>query len=195
MTSSDSDEDQVSRIETSVLLGIPDGPVESSSDLKDAAVSRIGGVPVRLYTRNMYFHFNNICDFYSQALLSHKVPFDSSHCHHCKSPMELLVQLWAPLEDSPYDRSVYVWGCAKSGCQRKSGRYVSHMDILVSAKKTDGIWYSVRAWRGLRYNEDYASKLKRKLSLKREHEQVQSTQYEGPDPPHQNVNPFSVRCD
>ncbi|KAI0255790.1 programmed cell death protein 2 [Lactifluus subvellereus] len=148
---SDSDDDDVPGIETSVLLGIPDGPVESASDLKDAAVSRIGGVP---------------------ALLSHRVPFDSTHCQHCKNPMELLVQLWAPLEDSPYDRSVYVWGCAKSGCQRKSG--------------------SVRAWRGLRYNESYASKLERKLAQKREHEQTRPQQSEGHAPAHQSVNPFAV---
>ena len=44
---SDEEEDDVIRTETSVFLGIPDGPVESSSDLKDAVVSRIGGLPVR----------------------------------------------------------------------------------------------------------------------------------------------------
>jgi len=44
---SDSDEDDLPQIETSVLLGIPDGVIESPSDLKDAAVSRIGGLPVR----------------------------------------------------------------------------------------------------------------------------------------------------
>jgi pre-rRNA-processing protein TSR4 len=44
---SDEEEDDLIRTETSVFLGIPDGHVESSSDLKDAAVSRIGGPPVR----------------------------------------------------------------------------------------------------------------------------------------------------
>jgi pre-rRNA-processing protein TSR4 len=48
------EEDDVTRTETSVFLGIPDGPVESASDLKDAAVSRIGGLPVRFI---MYLHF------------------------------------------------------------------------------------------------------------------------------------------
>ncbi|KAH9072183.1 programmed cell death protein 2, partial [Lactarius deliciosus] len=146
---SDSDDDDPSQVETSVLLGIPDGVIDSPSDLKDAAVSRIGGLP---------------------ALLSSRVPSDSSHCRYCKNPMELLVQLWAPLQDSPYDRAVYVWGCAKSSCQRMSG--------------------SVRAWRGLRYNEDYASKLERKFSRKRPHGAVQSeldarTTY-------QSVNPFAM---
>ena len=44
---SDEEDDDVIRTETSVFLGIPDGPVGSASDLKDAAVSRIGGLPVR----------------------------------------------------------------------------------------------------------------------------------------------------
>lgn len=123
---SDEDEDgDVARIETSVHLGIPDGPVDSASDLKDAAVSRIGGQPVRLIPAcTCTFILLSIYTPHSQALLSHEVPFDSSLCHHCKNPMELLVQLWAPFEDSPYDRAVYVWGCARSGCQRKNGRYV-----------------------------------------------------------------------
>lgn len=44
---SDSDDDEASDVETSVQLGIPDGPLESASDHLDAAVSRIGGHPVR----------------------------------------------------------------------------------------------------------------------------------------------------
>jgi len=43
---SDEEDDDI-RTETSVFLGVPDGSVESASDLKDAAVSRIGGLPVR----------------------------------------------------------------------------------------------------------------------------------------------------
>ena len=41
---SDEDEDDTSQIETSIHLGVPDGPVESASDLNDATVSRIGGL-------------------------------------------------------------------------------------------------------------------------------------------------------
>jgi hypothetical protein len=43
---SDSDDDVLSEMETSVLLGVPDGAVDGP-DIKDAAVSRIGGHPVR----------------------------------------------------------------------------------------------------------------------------------------------------
>jgi hypothetical protein len=45
---SDSD-DMQSEVETRVLLGIPDGVIDSPEDLADAALSRIGGRPVRYY--------------------------------------------------------------------------------------------------------------------------------------------------
>ena len=51
---SDSDEEEGSDLETSVQLGIPDGPLESASDRLDAAVSRIGGLPVRYIPLHMY---------------------------------------------------------------------------------------------------------------------------------------------
>jgi pre-rRNA-processing protein TSR4 len=46
---SDSDEEERPLgVETDVLLGIPDGKIENEGDLIDAAVSRIGGLPVRI---------------------------------------------------------------------------------------------------------------------------------------------------
>lgn len=48
------DDDVLSEIETSVLLGIPDGPITTTSDTKDAAVSRIGGCPVRVNVPFLY---------------------------------------------------------------------------------------------------------------------------------------------
>lgn len=44
---SDSEDEVSAEVETSVLLGVPDGDVEIITDLTDAAVSRIGGHPVR----------------------------------------------------------------------------------------------------------------------------------------------------
>jgi pre-rRNA-processing protein TSR4 len=44
---SDSDQEELSDVETSVLLGVPDGSIDVETDLIDAAVSRIGGLPVR----------------------------------------------------------------------------------------------------------------------------------------------------
>jgi len=55
------------------------------------------------------------------------------------------------------------------------------------------VCYSIRAWRGLRYNEKYASKLERKLARKRDHERPPASPLEGDKYIHQNVNPFAVR--
>lgn len=124
---SDSDEDAGSEVETSVLLGVPDGPIEAESDLTDAAVSRIGGHPVRVPTSPYPVLSLNIsicslvrCVF--QAFLTLNPPLDSSYCKNCSQLMELMVQMWCPFEDSPLDRALYVWGCANGGCQRKLGR-------------------------------------------------------------------------
>ena len=39
--------------------------------------------------------------------------------------MQLLVQIFAPLENSAFDRNLFVWGCARAACQRKGpARYV-----------------------------------------------------------------------
>jgi pre-rRNA-processing protein TSR4 len=48
---SDSDQEELSDVETPVLLGVPDGPIEvEADDMFDAAVSRIGGLPVRAFS-------------------------------------------------------------------------------------------------------------------------------------------------
>ena len=54
---------------------------------------------------------------------SHPPP-ESAGCKICAQPMELLIQIWCPLEDSPNDRSLFVWACANGSCQRKEGRCV-----------------------------------------------------------------------
>ncbi|KAJ7090578.1 programmed cell death protein 2 [Mycena crocata] len=125
---SDSDEEVVSEVETSVLLGTPDGAITAAADLGDAAVSRIGGHPA--------------------FLPANEPPFSSSSCKICSKPMELLVQMWCPFEESPMDRALYVWGCAVPECQAKDG--------------------SLRAWRGLRYNDAYAAKLEKKVAKRKE---------------------------
>ena len=38
--------------------------------------------------------------------------------------MELLIQIWCPLEESPNDRALFVFACANGSCQRKDGRCV-----------------------------------------------------------------------
>ena len=148
---SDSDSEKecaLTDVETSVELGIPNGDVTSAEDLEDPMVSRIGGIPVRLhilsalehpvlkhhlvpythiYIKQPYslFWIRNFYHAWHQSFLSKSPPaFDSSYCKICASPAELLVQLWCPLQDSPYDRVLYVWGCSRRGCQKKDGRQV-----------------------------------------------------------------------
>lgn len=98
---SDSDDDALSEVETSVLLGIPDGAVDDA-DINDTAVSRIGGHPA--------------------FLPSQEPSLSSASCNSCSNTMELLVQMWCPFEDSPHDRALYIWGCSRGSCQKKDGR-------------------------------------------------------------------------
>lgn len=58
---SDSDDDVGSDVETSVLLGIPDGVIETIADINDAAVSRIGGHPVRSISR--MYHYSRLLTY------------------------------------------------------------------------------------------------------------------------------------
>lgn len=72
---SDSDDDIGSDVETSVLLGVSDGAIEAPGDILDAAVSRLGGHPVRclcihvlLYIQIDLLHalvrlYRQICDY------------------------------------------------------------------------------------------------------------------------------------
>ncbi|KAL5531588.1 hypothetical protein ACEPAG_4465 [Sanghuangporus baumii] len=152
---SDSDEeDERSDVETSVLLGIPDGEIEKQEDLDDAAVSRMGGHPAFLTTA--------------------EPSIASSQCRHCSFPMELLVQLWCPFENSPMDRALYVFGCSRGECQHKPG--------------------SVRAFRGLRYNATYAAKLEKKRAHEREKEsaRLRAKEEEEKKKSVVKVNPFSM---
>ncbi|KAJ7088581.1 programmed cell death protein 2 [Mycena epipterygia] len=80
--------DEVVSEDVSVLLGTPDGAITAAADLVDAAASRIGG--------HLAFPPSN------------EPPFSSS-------PMELLVQMWCPFENSSMDRALYVWRCGLPG--------------------------------------------------------------------------------
>ncbi|KLO13284.1 hypothetical protein SCHPADRAFT_904351 [Schizopora paradoxa] len=150
---SDSENESLEEIETSVLLGLPDGPIESQNDVDDAAVSRIGGYP---------------------AFLTSEPPIESAQCRVCSSPMELLVQLWCPFEESTMDRALYVFGCSRGGCQKKVG--------------------SVRAYRGLRYNKEYAAKLEQKRQKAKEKEaaKAKAAGLEAQAKEKAKINPFSM---
>lgn len=95
---SDSDSDSQESV-TEVSLGLPDGPLDPS-DESNPLVSRIGGKVAWLPLTNL-------------------PPKEISICQQCEREMQLLVQIFAPLEDSPFDRSLIVWGCSRATCQRK----------------------------------------------------------------------------
>ncbi|PBK72937.1 hypothetical protein ARMSODRAFT_1015759 [Armillaria solidipes] len=145
---SDSDDDVFDEIETSVTLGVPDGQITSQTDLSDAAVSRLGGLPAFLASR--------------------EPSYSSSQCKVCSNPMELLAQMWCPFEDSPMDRALYIWGCARAQCQKQEG--------------------SIRAWRALRYNAEYAAKLEKKREKEKARVEAKKEKLQkGP-----LTNPFSM---
>ncbi|KAF6753006.1 programmed cell death protein 2 [Ephemerocybe angulata] len=152
---SDSDEEDIGEVESTVLLGVPDGPIDDASDINDVAVSRIGGHPA--------------------FLASSEPPLSSSQCKSCSQPMELLVQMWCPFENSPMDRALYMWGCPRAGCQGKAS--------------------TVRAWRGLRYNQKYAAQLERKLARQRQREQekAEALAEEERKKVSAKINPFSMK--
>jgi pre-rRNA-processing protein TSR4 len=84
---------------TETQLGVSDGPLESQ-DQDNPLVSRMGGHIAWLPSTTI-------------------PPPNISLCLHCSQQMELLVQIFAPLDESPYDRLLLVWGCARGKCQKK----------------------------------------------------------------------------
>ncbi|KAG8820378.1 hypothetical protein FRC19_008929 [Serendipita sp. 401] len=148
---SDSEESLNERDEegyTSVHLGVPSDQIEDESDLRDAYVSRIGGTP---------------------AFLGYPHPsLEISKCKICKDPAELLLEFLCNLEESPYERVLYVWGCSKGTCQKKEG--------------------VIRAWRYLRYDHKYAKKLKRKEQQKAKIQEPKEASRQKPTA----SNPFSA---
>lgn len=69
--------------------------------------------------------------------------------------------------------------------------YLASRDGKKKKKTTAVFRLSIRTWRGLRYNEDYALKLERKFSRERPHGTAQSEL--DAHGKHQAVNPFAVR--
>ncbi|WFC98322.1 hypothetical protein MYAM1_001048 [Malassezia yamatoensis] len=128
-----SDSGSESGEESSIYLGLADGPLQDD-DEENPLVSRIGGRPAWLPLQ-----------------VDRLPPASLIDCKSCNKPMELLVELFAPLEDSPYDRCLLVWCCAYGECQRK----------------LDG---SVRAIRMLKYNSRWAAKLEKQRKRREDRE-------------------------
>ncbi|KAJ2888998.1 hypothetical protein FB639_000223 [Coemansia asiatica] len=108
------------------MLGYSDGPMDRS-DTSDPLACRLGGQPLWLDETSA-------------------VPDPSSGiCARCNQEMVLLVQAYVPLDDSAYDRVIYIWACNRRACAGRPG--------------------AAKAIRGHLLNKEYALKLlKRKRS-------------------------------
>ncbi|TKY89279.1 hypothetical protein EX895_001810 [Sporisorium graminicola] len=128
------DSDSGSEFEASdVQLGLADGTLEGD-DETNPLVSRIGGRAAWLPMKS-------------------NPTQEVAQCSSCKQQMQLLVQIFAPLVESPYDRCLMVWGCARPACQRKE----------VS---------SLRVIRTLKFNSRWAAKLEKQKAKRLAREQA-----------------------
>lgn len=92
---------------SNALLAIPDGPIPSGhSDRTSHCISLIGGYPT-----------------FPALPAASKAP-ESIRCGVCHEAIPLLAQVYCPPEGGENDRTVYVWACPKSSCQRRDGRCV-----------------------------------------------------------------------
>lgn len=203
-TWSDSDDELEADHETSVDLGVPDGPVEDAAVLLDAAVSRIGGHPVRCT-------FASPCTF--RILITNSIaPRYAPPSTRCRPsylpPIRLLRMQHAT---SARNR----WSCSsRSGARLKraqtivystcglaptdhvSGRKAGTSRSAQSTRFPEADRHrSVRAWRELRFNKKYAEKLERKLARRKakELEEAKAAATEAAKKAQPKSNPFAVR--
>ncbi|KAI8638002.1 hypothetical protein BD408DRAFT_352675 [Parasitella parasitica] len=95
-----SNKKQQTKKESCILLGIPDGDIETDND---AYVTKLGGLPLWLEPSKP--PSVKVCE-----------------CRICRKPMYLVFQSYVPLQESPYHRVLYVWACNRRSCMRKAGR-------------------------------------------------------------------------
>ena len=66
------------------------------------------------------------CEYSSQAYpptpkTTHPTP-DDLRCSLCSAPSVLVSQIYAPLDDSPYHRTLYLFACLSPMCWNKTER-------------------------------------------------------------------------
>lgn len=85
--------------------------------------NKVGGYPVSRQRFNTLLPFKslikNVQDFYQECLLT-----SAPSCRCCHSPLVLLVQVYCPLEASPYHRLLHIFCCTQSDCWNNSKRQV-----------------------------------------------------------------------
>ncbi|KAI7825795.1 programmed cell death protein 2 [Kickxella alabastrina] len=108
------------KAQAAMMLGYSDGPMEAADDSNPFAC-KLGGRPLWLDSTSA-------------------IPdWSAAMCGHCGSSMIMLVQAYVPLNDSAYDRVIYVWACNQRACTGKTG--------------------AAKAVRGHLLNKEYALKL------------------------------------
>ncbi|KAK0526442.1 hypothetical protein OC835_005288 [Tilletia horrida] len=166
----DDDDEEDEEDESDTYIALPDGPV-ASADIENPLVSRIGGPPAFLPLRTLPpFPATTLC------------PNPA-----CAQPMELLLQIFAPREESPYDRCLHVWGCARRACNAPR---------TVGQPSTGPSRPSLRVLRTLTFNPRWAAKLAKQRARQQEkeraqaeHEKAKSSVAQGAE---KGKNPFSM---
>ncbi|KAG6837173.1 hypothetical protein H0H93_013763 [Arthromyces matolae] len=168
---SDSDDDVGSDVETSVLLGVPDGLVQSNADLSDAAVSRIGGHPVRAISP-MYF--------------------DIEYLYLYTFQIRLFFLRVNPLSLRPSAKSVRILAnfSFRCGVPLKIAQWT--VLSMFGVAPSPHVRANQAAWRGLRRNDRYAAKLEAKLAKKRAAEKAKALAEQQKATP--KKNPFSLNA-
>lgn len=96
------EEDFYDRV-SEVFLGFTDVPFEEEDEEPGIEDTFIGGLPIWLH--------------------EHSVPAEKDlRCGNCNEYMALLMQAFAPREDKPYDRVIYIFACKNTQvCSKKKG--------------------------------------------------------------------------
>ncbi|ESX02194.1 hypothetical protein KL918_003739 [Ogataea parapolymorpha] len=87
--------------ESKTFLGFVDVPI-SESERPELEDTFIGGKPIWLNPNS-------------------PPPKELLQCKSCQEPMHLLLQCYANLANTFYDRVIYIFGCNKAQCRRKKG--------------------------------------------------------------------------
>ncbi|KAH3672136.1 hypothetical protein WICPIJ_010130 [Wickerhamomyces pijperi] len=117
--SSEEDEDlQTIPKKSEVYLGYVDVAFNKTEDEPTVEDTFVGGQPIWLH---------------------HGSPpsADLISCKSCTNPMSLIVQAFSPLEDSLYDRIIYVFGCKNDQCNRKKGSVRAIRAVCKDPKKME----------------------------------------------------------
>lgn len=112
---SDYEDENPTTSSSPVFLGYTDGPVQDT-DSVGPFDNCAGGQPIWLHRES---------------------PADKSlyTCQNCKRLMKMLVQVYAPLEDTVYDRCIYVFACTEPKCRRVPGSVRAFRGILRDAER------------------------------------------------------------